>query len=123
MTSRSLQERVQARLKAIERRHHLGNASGANVPPPVEPVNGVVGHDKVRDETANEDNIRGSPRSNNWRGKDFVPDHRSGSGFQRPDFHNRTGYYGRGRAPRGRGWRPQWDDFRGRRNNWHIGYR
>ncbi|KAF7256622.1 hypothetical protein EG68_06419 [Paragonimus skrjabini miyazakii] len=127
MTSKSLQERVQARLRAIERRHQLEEGDGPVV---VDTPGGpVAGPDKVHEGSfnANDEFPRGdSPRGayqGHWRGASGGPmnfDRRSGGNFHRPDFYNRGGGFfprGRGRgAPR---WRGQWEDYRGRRGNWY----
>lgn len=135
MTSKSLQERVQARLRAIERRHQqdegatMGVAAGAvpvavgGIPPPNGPPMGSA--EKSHDDLDGRGDLSPSSRGGyqgHWRGGSGGPmsfDRRGG--FHRPDYYNRGGgggYFGRGRG-RGPRWRGQWDDFRGRRGNWH----
>uniref|UniRef100_A0A183AGR2 Btz domain-containing protein n=1 Tax=Echinostoma caproni TaxID=27848 RepID=A0A183AGR2_9TREM len=125
MTSKSLQERLQARIRAIERRHQLEEGSAPAVD---DGTNGAVPvAEKSRESSFTggvpEDYAVGdSPRGGyqgQWRGPGGGPvnyDRRPG-GFHRPDYYgNRGGYFGRARG-RGPRWRGQWDDYRGRRGN------
>ncbi|THD19941.1 Tetratricopeptide repeat protein 14 [Fasciola hepatica] len=132
MTSKSLQERLQARIRAIERRHQLeeNNTQG------VDTANGsaVANANKSRESSCtvvapDEYPINDSPSgigsgggySGQLRGavSGLVNFDRRSGAFHRPDYYgNRGGYFSR---PRGRGprWRGQWDDYRGRRGNWY----
>ncbi|KAH8869543.1 Tetratricopeptide repeat protein 14 like [Schistosoma japonicum] len=124
MTSKSLQERVQARLRAIERRHQLEEG---NNPPTTDITNGApTSQDKNRESSlaTGDDAVPSeSPKGDRgqWRGNGpSSADRRSGGSFQRPEYHgSRGGYYGRNRPRGGPRWRGQWDDYRLRRNNWH----
>ncbi|CAH8647032.1 unnamed protein product [Heterobilharzia americana] len=129
MTSRSLQERVQARLRAIERRHQLEEG---NNPVHTEVANGIapVSQEKTRegslaataaDDTAPSESPKGDRGQWRGNGSSSVADRRSGGSFQRPEYHGNRGggYYGRNRPRGGPRWRGQWDDYRMRRNNWH----
>ncbi|KER33152.1 hypothetical protein T265_00854 [Opisthorchis viverrini] len=123
MTSKSLQERVQARLRAIERRHQLEDGS---CPPETDLVPGPEkvkeGSFNAHEEFAPGDSPRGGFQGH-WRGGGSGPinfDRRGG--FHRPDYYGGRGgggYFGRGRGRAAPRWRGQWDDYRGRRPNWY----
>lgn len=125
MTSKSLQERVQARLRAIERRHQLEEG---NNPGTTEVTNGApTGQDKNREGSlavGDDAPPSESPKGDRGHFRGNGPssaDRRSGGSFQRPEYHGSrgSGYYGRNRPRGGPRWRNQWDDYRLRRNNWH----
>lgn len=133
MTSKTLQARVQQRLRDIERRHRMElggtvppGADGQGLSPPGGPMRGSgpwrgrgSGGDMVR--RGIDDRRSGPPGDDRRGGED---DRRGMPGQYRNDFYRGGGnFYGRGRGRGGPRWRGQWDDWRSggnrRGGNWY----